>query len=499
MPKRQSLLFSLARKRIRSSFNKFNLYNAMTWRKTLRRGTMFQQKFSAKQETRAYHGEKLTETQFRNVFAGELNGVNPLRSTRAGTAEAEPAKETPWALQTYLAIERRLDTAVFRSFFAASPRQAAQFIVKGHVKVNGVRIRQPGYELKPGDVFSVDPQAVLFAMGRRKPSVEESVKLVNRQIKRYNNYLARCRKYPHTMWRLRQKNRSKHPIFNKLYIKKQKKRAEAWNKQVRKEMSEKLDGITPHGVFRNILGFEPHFDAKNTIPVEGRQLTKSLSVLTLVTGKRLQPQAQESQKEAKEVKEEAQKETAEVKEEIFAPADAKRIAEFEKQYYGEVESAPANKSDVKKLVQEIIKIQQDEIRESHTAKLKSEADMETYDSTWVDRLPQPVPLIDVEAAKEDVSSVLPVRLPFSNGKLYGLADPSKGYFTPWNPRPFLAPFAVLPHHIEISFKTGHAVYLRDPVARPGHSEIISPFPLDMHERAYMFYIRKRRRSVRASS
>lgn len=57
-------------------------------------------------------------------------------------------------------------------------------------------------------------------------------------------------------------------------------------------------------------------------------------------------------------------------------------------------------------------------------------------------------------------------------------------------KPILAPFAILPHHLEVSFKTCHAVYLRDPVARPGHSEVISPFDLPVHERAYMYYIRR---------
>ena len=69
--------------------------------------------------------------------------------------------------------------------------------------------------------------------------------------------------------------------------------------------------------------------------------------------------------------------------------------------------------------------------------------------------------------------------------IFGRKDPSRSYFTPWTPRPFLGAFAILPSHIEISFDTCHAIYLRDPVARPGHSEVISPFPDHVHERAYV--------------
>ncbi|GME68303.1 unnamed protein product [Ambrosiozyma monospora] len=71
--------------------------------------------------------------------------------------------------------------------------------------------------------------------------------------------------------------------------------------------------------------------------------------------------------------------------------------------------------------------------------------------------------------------------------MYGLKDPSKSYFTPWRLKPFVAPLAVLPKYMEISFKTCHAVFLRDPVARPGESEVITPFDESVFERAFMYY------------
>ncbi len=41
----------------------------------------------------------------------------------------------------YAPTERRLDTAIFRSLFASSTRQARQFVVHGAVRVNGKRVR----------------------------------------------------------------------------------------------------------------------------------------------------------------------------------------------------------------------------------------------------------------------------------------------------------------------------------------------------------------------
>ena len=43
----------------------------------------------------------------------------------------------PYLNMTYAPLERRLDMAVWRSLFASSARQAAQFCTHGRVKVNG--------------------------------------------------------------------------------------------------------------------------------------------------------------------------------------------------------------------------------------------------------------------------------------------------------------------------------------------------------------------------
>jgi len=50
-------------------------------------------------------------------------------------------------------------------------------------------------------------------------------------------------------------------------------------------------------------------------------------------------------------------------------------------------------------------------------------------------------------------------------------DPLKPYRTPWRPRYYLSAFAFIPKYLEVNHNIGHAVYLRDPVASPGLSEV----------------------------
>ncbi|TKA73786.1 hypothetical protein B0A49_05136, partial [Cryomyces minteri] len=75
---------------------------------------------------------------------------------------------TPYMHMVYHPTERRLDTAIWRALFASSTRQARQFVVHGFVKVNGKKMIYPGYLLNPGDMFSVEPERVLWGTGHMK-------------------------------------------------------------------------------------------------------------------------------------------------------------------------------------------------------------------------------------------------------------------------------------------------------------------------------------------
>ena len=164
-----------------------------------RQKTFFQQKWLAKSMTRAYHGEQIREGQWTRMFdrrlpavvpmdyrqlartdgsdqaAGRGSGLNgPLRqdgeedeqdgrsggrrdgrngrdnkSGRAGRDGREKKVQvTPYMHMTYHPTERRLDTAVFRSLFASSTRQARQFVVHGFVTVNGKKVKHENHRTK---------------------------------------------------------------------------------------------------------------------------------------------------------------------------------------------------------------------------------------------------------------------------------------------------------------------------------------------------------------
>lgn len=518
---------------------------------------MYQQKWTAKAETRSYHGEKLTETQFRNIFDGQLNAVAPLQSQ----SDSKNAKPTPFALQTYSSVESRLDQAVFRAMFATSPRQAAQFIRYGNVKVNGVTMKHANYKLSPGDIFSVDPDRVLQALGRSKPCLKESVDVTNSMIRRYNSYIRKCKKFPEYMWQARQRFRKRHPVYFRRHYENKAKRIAASNEKILKQMNKDINVLTPSALLKSILLQENYFDKFGTLPViHGSEIhSKSLSVLQLVTGKR-QNLTRAKEETATEEPAQNNTETAPASEASSSPessspsssspppptsssssspspedasktesessssspsssssssastsdlnlppVDEIRVEALVTKFFPPPKAdgtqvsksdLPVNRGDVKKLLLEISKIRATSIEKEAKSKLQDQRDLdkpEPYDPTWIERLSPELELIDYEAIKEEPNSVLPIRLPWQSGGHYGLQNPDKPYFSPWSPRPFLSPFVILPHHIEISFETCHAVYLRDPVARPGHSEVISPFPLDMHERAYMFYVTKRRK------
>ena len=52
-------------------------------------------------------------------------------------------------------LERRLDNVVFRLKMSYSKEQARQFVVHGHISVNGRRVSSPSYLLNEGDVITL--------------------------------------------------------------------------------------------------------------------------------------------------------------------------------------------------------------------------------------------------------------------------------------------------------------------------------------------------------
>ncbi|PVI08741.1 alpha-L RNA-binding motif-containing protein [Periconia macrospinosa] len=177
---------SLKKLRPRQDWSRWSLYSiSQLNRPNTATKTYFQQKWTAKSLTRAYHGEQIREKVWKRLFKRNLPAVVPMdykhlarydgSEQAAGRGAGRDIKGgsktppmTPYMQMTYYPIERRLDSAIFRSLFASSVRQARQFCVHGLVKVNGKKMVYPGYMLNPGDLFQVEPSSVMYATGAPK-------------------------------------------------------------------------------------------------------------------------------------------------------------------------------------------------------------------------------------------------------------------------------------------------------------------------------------------
>lgn len=443
--------------------NLFNLYKKPFPRYNTK--THFQQKWLAKQETRAYHGEHLNEKRWKTLFSPNLNSVAQLDASLQGRR----IQQTPMAIQTYATLERRLEFAVFRAMFASSIRQARQFIKSGDVQVNGVTVKHSAYPLQSGDMFSVNPEKVLFAMGRTKPSLNKAIKTDNNQIFFWNRYVQNARDHPRETW---EKKMNKPESLDTLSTFKEERvqSAESYNKQLEQQMLEEQRNTTRQSILEKVLGV-----AANK-PVEELEAKAFQKVLPLLQNAEKALNAYTLLKNAnhplleKHSLEECEKYISTKSTEFENPADAKLA------------------SHVKKILSEVLTLHLEHLRVScEKAKVSSDVSVQTFASFKPENLKKHKPLKKDEVLEDE--SKAQVHLPWQKG-LFGRQDPSKPYFTPWTPRPFIGAFAILPHHLEISFDTCHAIYLNDPVARPGQSEVISPFPLPTHERAFLYYSRK---------
>ncbi|KAI0685280.1 hypothetical protein BC835DRAFT_1514237 [Cytidiella melzeri] len=97
-----------------------------------------------------------------------------------------------------------------------------------------------------------------------------------------------------------------------------------------------------------------------------------------------------------------------------------------------------------------------------------------------------------EATKPGIDSI--------RAKPYALAYRSKKDLTPFNLPDYASPFLFVPAYLEPSFKTCSVVYVRHPTARPGYSEIPTPYDADgeIVRFAWEWYA-KRRPKIRSKS
>ncbi|KAG8906154.1 mitochondrial 37S ribosomal protein nam9 [Tulasnella sp. 403] len=147
---------------------------------------LFKQRWQSKKLIRAYHCDHIPEKKFvrwwlperlpdpmarkpRSVDAAEAPRSSDVSATSwarpTGTAketESDGTKEAlaPISSLMFAELERRLDVVVFRCCFASSIHAARQLVVHGKVTLNGLKENDPNARLNPGDMISVQPDAM---------------------------------------------------------------------------------------------------------------------------------------------------------------------------------------------------------------------------------------------------------------------------------------------------------------------------------------------------
>ena len=113
------------------------------------RASEYATRLREKQRTKRFYG--LRERQFKGTYDRVGGGT-----------------------QLLTALELRLDNVMYRLGFATTRAQARQFVVHGHVHLNGRKVDVPSIRLAPGDIVSVRPGSGV------KPLIVEATGLVGR-------------------------------------------------------------------------------------------------------------------------------------------------------------------------------------------------------------------------------------------------------------------------------------------------------------------------------
>ncbi|KAK2028002.1 S4 domain-containing protein, partial [Colletotrichum zoysiae] len=499
-------LFNLARTKLRPNRNR----------------TFFQQKWTAKSATRGYHGAHIKESDWNRAFsrrlfsavdmppeylasfdgseqsAGRGSGlhaepgskdrtptadnfshfekerqsrVRALTTSRGRTSHpaqngkdergemlARPVHEmTPYMQMAYAPLERRLDVAIFRAMFASSTLQAKQFCTHGAVKVNGKPMRYGSYKLNPGDMFQVDVDSVLYATGRAKTPA-------------HAKFLA----------------------------------GEDWE-------SKNAVGDSKEGSNSRILDTEASEQAAADTPVEaeaeaaaeaaveeadapaaavgegGENAAAAASAEESAASEEERRAAHQKQlkalvRSAKSLISDGEGLNPRKKRQLRAfMAEAKRVLSSS----GRVAGAEAASDDPNAVIGHLadmlkdFKLEGTRQQTGHKEKAATETIKELVTSDEVRRQ------IDGLSRDEQKALANLLRQDAENP-----IDASKPYWTPWEPRRYMSPFAFIPRYLEVNQNICAAVYLRHPVARRGMAEVPTPFAYETNQLAFNWYLRR---------
>ncbi|PFH51619.1 hypothetical protein AMATHDRAFT_142064 [Amanita thiersii Skay4041] len=194
---RDKNVFSFKRALPRMSWSPQNLYNL--WARTqgpksseidFRRTSksLFQQRWRSKAVVRAYHGDYINEKIFKRWYLPEtLPDVRPRKQFGSDTGDQATLQEfarrkqkekdyeleeqergnAPVGSLMFAEIERRIDIFIFRCCFAHSVYEARRLVIHGDVLLNGKKHTDANTRLAPGDMVSVNPDAIRFFKPRQ--------------------------------------------------------------------------------------------------------------------------------------------------------------------------------------------------------------------------------------------------------------------------------------------------------------------------------------------
>lgn len=509
---------SLARGRLTTSSNIQNIYNFYKYYPDrVRLNTMYQQLFYAKRDLRAYHGEHLTEKKFKNEWIPQLNSVSKIDSdndirTISGLIAKNDVQKTPYQMQTVAFLEKRLDFAIFRALMAGSIREARMLIIAGGVTVNEKYIKDAGYKLKPSDIVKCDPERVLRFMGTEKPNIKQSLKVDAIQVNEWNEEVAALKSNPDGHFpKFKYKieglyEREPKRVFLEKLFKDGMKKQQQEQYDLRKQnddvniVAKILRSLETTGA--NLDQFKEAFINNDHLGERVQALyNKYLSNIDLskygifvFDGKGKRVEATSTEKPEKQVESITHEDIVESEEKALAGSAEgveNKFIESSKQLLKDT-----NNDSIRKLKDELV-----EFKLSYGKEIEKNRDVTKINMDWVQSLNshEPLPaefeeetfadMEEEELAAKEKELAEHIKLPWQNGYLWGRQKPEATYFSPWKPRGFLGVFAVAPFHLEVNWKTCQFVYLRDPICRPGHSEVISPFGLEVHEKAHLYYKR----------
>ncbi len=117
------------------------------------------------------YGELLLEKQkLRNYYAISEKQLR-IAYAKAKSGEGQAHEKL------FRSLEQRLDAVLFRTGFAPTIFAAKQYINHGHVLVNGKRVDRSSYQVREGQVVSIDPA--------KSPAIAEIAKKGNATVPPY--------------------------------------------------------------------------------------------------------------------------------------------------------------------------------------------------------------------------------------------------------------------------------------------------------------------------